>query len=81
MPPSLNIRFRRQRKAESQEVLVDHSLTSATLNPQLRLQKETLASVVAIASFKHGNREGSFFFLKKYDIVKSENFIDAYSIS
>lgn len=69
MPPSLNIRFISQRKAESQEVLVDHSLTSATLNPQLRLQKETLASVVAIASsFKHGNREDSFS-KKKYDIV------------
>lgn len=65
MPPSLNIRFISQRKAESQEVLVDHSLTSATLNPQLRLQKETLASVVAIASFKHGNREDSFSKKKK----------------
>lgn len=59
MSPSLNIRFRGQRKAESQEASVDHSLTSATLNPQLRLQKDTLASIVVIVSLKHGNRESS----------------------
>lgn len=65
MPPSLNIRFRGQRKAESQEALVDPSLTSATLNPQLGLQKDTLASILEIASLKHGNREGSFSKKKK----------------
>lgn len=78
--PSLNIRFRGQRKAESQKPEgLDHGLTSATLKSQCRHQNGTLVSVVVIASLKHSNR-GFFLKCDIIIIINSENFTCVYSI-